>query len=197
MAAKGGAWARPGNYVSNGPYLLKDWVPGDHITLVKNPRFYDAASVRIDTVNYFPTGDSSAALKRFRAGELDTQTPVPTTEIGWLRANLKDQLHLTPSLAIAYLAINLNTPQLKDVRVRRALNLSYDRDAIAQKVLKLGDAPAYSYVPPGVSNYAGPRDGFPQHTPTRPHCRSAEADAGGRLRAIQSPPPDLCRLAQS
>lgn len=155
LAAKGGTWARPGSYVGNGAYLLKEWIPGDHITLVKNPRFYDAAHVRIDIVNYFPTADSEAALKRYRAGELDLQNPAPVQEIGWLRANMKPELHLTPSLALSYIAINLDDPALKDERVRRALNLVYNREAVVQKVLKLGETPAYGIVPPGVANYPG------------------------------------------
>ena len=99
VAAKGAAWARPGAYVSDGAYLLKEWMPNDHITLAKNPRFYDAAKVAIDTVVYLPTSDADAALRRFRAGELDLQSPVPATEIDWLRANLKGVLHVTPALA--------------------------------------------------------------------------------------------------
>ncbi|HWY65186.1 MAG TPA: ABC transporter substrate-binding protein, partial [Rhizomicrobium sp.] len=66
---------KPGAAVSDGPYLLKAWQPNDHVTLARNPAFYDAAAVKIDTVNYFPTADSQAALKRLRAGELDMQTP--------------------------------------------------------------------------------------------------------------------------
>jgi oligopeptide transport system substrate-binding protein len=155
MAAKNMAWARPGSYVGNGPYTLKDWVPGDHITLVKNPRFYDAAQIRIATINYFPIGDADAALRRFRAGALDIQSPVPTGQTGWLKANMPGALHVTPSLAIAYIAINLTDPPLKDARVRRALNLAYNREAITDKVLKQGEAPAYNYVPPGTANYPG------------------------------------------
>ena len=68
---------KPGAAISNGPYLLKAWQPNDHITLTKNPSFYDAAAVKIDTVNYFPTIDGQAALRRLRAGELDMQTPLP------------------------------------------------------------------------------------------------------------------------
>ena len=52
---------RKGAY--NGPYTLKSWTPNDRITLVKNPRFYDAASVKIDTVNFLPTSDTLAALR--------------------------------------------------------------------------------------------------------------------------------------
>ena len=145
----------PGATVSDGPYRLKSWIPNDHIALVKNPGFYDAASVKIDTVNYFPTADTEAALRRLRARELDMQTPLPSAELAWLRTNMPGALHIMPSLALAYLAINLRDPALADLRVRRALNLIYDREAVAEKVMKLGERPAYALVPPNVANYAG------------------------------------------
>ncbi len=152
---------KPGAYVSNGPYLLKAWQPNDHITLAKNPAFYDASTVKIDMVNYFPTVDSQAALRRLRAGELDMQTPLPTTELSWLRTNMPRALHIMPSLALAYLPMNLRDPALADIRVRRALALVYDREAVAQKVMKRGETPAYAYVPPGIGNYRnGPQLDF-------------------------------------
>jgi oligopeptide transport system substrate-binding protein len=146
---------RANAYVSDGAYRLNGWVPGDHLTLVKNPNFYDAASVKIDTVNYFPTADTEAALRRFRAGELDMQTPLPSAELAWLKTNMPGTLHIMPSLALAYIAINLRDPALADIRVRRALNLVYDREVVAEKVMKLGERPAYAFVPPNVANYAG------------------------------------------
>ena len=146
---------RPAGYVCNGPYRLKSWVPNDHIALVKNPMFYDAASVKIDTVNYYPTADTEAALRRLRAGELDMQTPLPSAQLAWLRANMPGALHIMPSLALGYIAINLRDPALADIRVRRALNLVYDREAVAGKVMKLGERPAYAFVPPNMANYAG------------------------------------------
>ncbi len=159
----------PATYVSDGPYRLKSWGPNDHIALVRNPAFYDAAGVKIDTVNYFPTADTEAALRRLRAGELDMQTPLPSGEIAWLRANMPSALHILPSLALAYVVINLRDPALADIRVRRALNLVYDREAVAQKVMKLGERPAYAFVPPKVANYAGgPRLDFrPMPYPAR------------------------------
>jgi oligopeptide transport system substrate-binding protein len=152
---------RPGAYISDGPYLLKSWLPNDHITLVRNPRFYDTAAVKIGTVNYYPTPDTEAALRRLRAGELDMQSPLPTVQVAWLRANMPGALHIMPSLALAYLAINLRDPALKDIRVRRALNLVYDREAVAGKVMKLNERPAYAFVPPNVAGYAdGPQLDF-------------------------------------
>ncbi|MBS0472219.1 MAG: peptide ABC transporter substrate-binding protein [Proteobacteria bacterium] len=155
VTAKGNAWSRPGNFVGNGAYVPKEWVVNDHITLVKNPRFYDAAHVRIDVVNYFPTDDSQSGLRRFRVHALDTQTPIPLTQIDWLRRTMPEALHLTPFLGLSYISINLRRPPLDDIRLRRALNLALDRETLTDKVLRLGEAPAYTMVPPGVANYPG------------------------------------------
>ncbi|MBV9989736.1 MAG: peptide ABC transporter substrate-binding protein [Alphaproteobacteria bacterium] len=153
--AKGDAWSHIGNFVGNGAYVPTAWVANDHVALAKNPRFYDAAHVRIDTVNYFPTEDSQSALKRLRAGEIDTQSPIPSTQIDWLRAHMAGWLRMKPFLAVSYFALNTSKPPLNDARVRKALNLVFDREIVTGKVLRLGDPPAYRLVPPGVANYPG------------------------------------------
>jgi oligopeptide transport system substrate-binding protein len=155
IEAKGEAWTRPGNFVSNGPYVLESWTPNDRVSLRKNPRFYDAANVQIDVVNYVPTPDGEAGLRRLRAGELDTQDPIPPLQIDFLRANMPDALHLVPTLTIAYLSINLTRKPLDDVRIREALNLAIDRETLVERILKLGEPPAYNMVPPGIANYPG------------------------------------------
>jgi oligopeptide transport system substrate-binding protein len=58
-----------------------------------------------------------------------------------------------PFLGISYVSINFRHRPLDDVRVRRALNLAYNREVVTQKVLRLGDPPAYNVVPPGVANF--------------------------------------------
>src|SRR5215469_891849 len=155
VLARGNAWSKPGNFVANGAYVPREWVANDHITLVKNPRFYDASHVRIDVVNYYPTQDTQAGLSRFRAGELDTQTPIPLALIDWMRTNFKTELRSVPFLGLSYVDINLRHPPLNDVRLREALNLAYDRETMTGKVLRFGDQPAYSLVPPGVANFPG------------------------------------------
>src|SRR5262245_27895599 len=155
VEAKGKEWVQPGNFVSNGPYVLKDWVPNDHLTVVKNPRLYDAANVKVDVVNYYPTPDGAAALRRLRAGELDTQDPISPLQIDFLRTNMPDALKITPTLTIAYLSINLTRKPLDDVRIREALNLAVDRETLVDRIIKLNDLPAYNTVPPGTANYPG------------------------------------------
>lgn len=155
VLSKGNAWVKPANNVCNGPYTFKEWIPNDHITMVKNPRFYDAAQVRIRTVNYFPTGDSQSALKMLLAGQLDTQETIPITEIGWMKRNMARALRLDPILSDTFLIFNFQRGKFADRRLREAMDLAYDRESATEKVIRLGDPPAYSIVPPGTANYPG------------------------------------------
>ena len=148
-------WTRPQNIVTNGAYLLKRWVPNDHILLVKNPRFYDADNVTIERVLYYPTPDYSAALKRFRTGEIDIQNGVPSEEINWLKYNMPSVLHASPFMSIRYVVFNTRVKPFDDLRVRTALSLAIDREVIAGRVMHAGERPAYAFVPPNMPGYPG------------------------------------------
>jgi oligopeptide transport system substrate-binding protein len=155
VLAKGGAWAKPGNYVANGAYLPTEWVPNDHLTLVKNPRFYDAQHVRIQTVTYKPTSDTLAALKLIRSGEIDTQNLLPTAEIDWMRAHIPRALQIRPMLGIVYIVPNFLRKPFQDVRLREAIALAYDRETMTNRIVRLGQPAAYHFVPPDTANYPG------------------------------------------
>ncbi|MBI1238766.1 MAG: peptide ABC transporter substrate-binding protein [Alphaproteobacteria bacterium] len=155
VEAEGKDWSgRPG-MVSNGPYTLDEWVPNDHIRLVKNPLFYDAANVALDAVSYFPTTDGEAALKQFRASELDLNNDLPISQLEWLRDNLPDAVRIHPFMLTTYVVFNLRHPPFDDVRVRRALTLAIDRDLLNYAVLKGIQVPAMALVPPGIHAYPG------------------------------------------
>jgi oligopeptide transport system substrate-binding protein len=151
----GNAWARPENAISNGAYVAREWLPNDHILLVKNDSFFDAHNVAIERVYYYPTEDYSAALKRFRAGDLDINIGVPSQEIGWVKSALPAELHITPYLETQYVIFNAVEKPFNDVRVREALSLAIDREVIAYKVMRAGERPAYAFVPPQMPSYPG------------------------------------------
>ena len=146
-------WTKPGRMVSNGPYMLAEWRPHDHVKLVKNPKFYDAANVKIDEVYFYPTDDDQAALKRFRNNELDTQYRWPLTEHKWLSQNIPNEARSYTALNVTFTSFNVKRKPLDDVRVRRALGEALDRDAIERDVYGhvYGEV-ADSLVPPGTSN---------------------------------------------
>ena len=155
----GDAWIQPANFVGNGPFVLKAWRLGDHVLAVKNPRFYDAGKVCIDRIYYYPTNNAISAERRVLRGELDINTDIQSNRIAFLKGQPRSApfVRVHTYLGVAYLAFNSGdqavTPALKDVRVRRALAMAIDRDFITDKLLRGGQLPAYSFVPPGVANY--------------------------------------------
>ena len=151
----GDDWVKPGNMVSNGAYKLADWKAHNYVKVVKNPLFFDAKNVAIDEVYYYPTDDVSAALSRFRAGELDANIGTrsfPMSQLPWLRENMPGQAHVTPMLGTEYIALNMRRPPFTDARLRKAVSLCIDRTVLTDKVLRDG-APTYAFVPPGINNY--------------------------------------------
>ena len=149
----GDDWIKPGNLVSNGPFTLAEFTPNDHIKLVKNPKFHDADSVKIDVVNYIPTEDRSTAIKRFEAGELDSNDDIPTEQLTDLKAKFGDQLRIGPYLGTYYYAIKTDKEPWSNPKLRRAISMAIDRDFLAEKVWQNSMLPGYSMVPPGIQGY--------------------------------------------
>lgn len=151
----GEAWAQPAHYVSDGPFRPVAWRLGDRIEAVKNPRFYDAANVCIDRIDYFPTADAVSAERRAARGELDINTSFLSNRLAHLRSGpLKPYVRVHPYLSVVYLPFNgRDVPALRDLRVRQALSMAIDRDFLTGKLLRAGQAPAYAFVPPGVADY--------------------------------------------
>jgi oligopeptide transport system substrate-binding protein len=153
----GDDWIRPGNLVSNGPYMMKSWRLGDNVHVVKNPKFWDAATVCVDEIRYYPTTDAISAERRVARGELDVNTDIQSNRIARLRKTMPGYVRTNTYLGVTYLAFNTSAksriPAFKDVRVRQALTMAIDRDFIAKGLLRGGQEPANTMVPPGVANY--------------------------------------------
>ena len=156
VEAHGDDFVRPENIVTNGAYVLAEFIPNSHIKATKNPEFHDAENVQIDTVFFYPTEDRSAALRRFRAGELHSNDDIPTEQAAWIRENIPDQFVSCPYLGTYYYAINTKNPPFDDVRVRRALSMAIDREFLADEIWASTMIPGYSLVPPGIDNYGEP-----------------------------------------
>jgi oligopeptide transport system substrate-binding protein len=154
LARLGAAFARPGNLVSNGAFVLKEWVPGSHVLAERNRRYWNDAATRLDAVRYFTISDENAELTRYRAGDLDVTSVVPRGQLDWIRANLPRELHISPQLATYFYGFNLDRPPFGGAKsLRRALSMVIDRERLAEIVLRAGELPAYGWVPPGVQDY--------------------------------------------
>jgi oligopeptide transport system substrate-binding protein len=171
----GADWIKPGNFVGNGPFTITEWTPNAQIVAVKNPKFYDAANVKLDKVIYYPDEDRNAVTKRFRAGEIDLADDFASEQIDFLKRELPNETRITPYLGTYYYTVNVKRKPFDDPRVRRALSLAIERDAITDKVLKTGEVPAYGVVPPGTGSWG---DGYrPEWASMGYQERVAEAKA--------------------
>jgi oligopeptide transport system substrate-binding protein len=146
----GNAWTRAEHFVSNGPFVLQEWIPGQVVRTRANPRFHDAANVRLAGVEYYPINDLNAGLRRFQTGQLDALTNFPPERLDWLRQNLPSELRLAPSLGVTVYVINHRLEKFKDPRVRRALTMSVDRRLLTERLVRAGDQPTNRFVPPAL-----------------------------------------------
>jgi oligopeptide transport system substrate-binding protein len=140
-------WTRPGIAVTNGPFMLKSWVPHDQIVLVKNPTYYEAAAIELDEVDHIVSDDDGTALKRYLSGDMDI-TRAPTRQLVALRKEYPDELRTGIMRATYFMPVNMTRgPLSTDVRLREALAMTIDRETIVAKILPRGQTPSYSFTP--------------------------------------------------
>ncbi|MFO1185621.1 MAG: peptide ABC transporter substrate-binding protein [Bauldia sp.] len=151
----GANFVRPGLMVSNGAFMLTEQVANDHITLSKNPHYWDAANVKIDKVMFFPTSDAAAAVRRFQAGDLDLNYNFPADQRDFLKQQLgADQVRVAPYLSTYYYVFDTRKEPFNDPNVRLALSMAIDRDFLSEKIYANTQLPLYSFVPPGLEGYS-------------------------------------------
>jgi oligopeptide transport system substrate-binding protein len=154
LAANGTEYARPGKLVSNGPFVLDDWVMGSHVLVRRNPHYWNDRATKLERVKFVHISDAGTELRQYRAGQLDFTFVVPAQQFPWIKQNLAQELHVAPQLSVYYYGFNLTQPPFKDnPKLRRALSLAIDRDKLTTAVTGVGEAPAYGWVPRGVWNY--------------------------------------------
>ena len=151
-AAIGPGFARAGTQVSNGAFVLKEWLQGSYIRAGRNPHYWNDAANKIDAVKYLQIADENAELRAYRAGELHCTYVVPRGQFDWIKENLGAELHVSPQLSIYYYGFNLDRKRFTP-KIRQALSMAIDRDRLANLVLRVGELPAWGWVPPGVHDY--------------------------------------------
>lgn len=146
-------WAVPGKLIGNGPFVLKDWQPNKILVVEKNPVYWNADKVNLNEVHFHPVEDVLTEERMFRAGQLHKTSSLPIEKIAGYRRENAPELRLHPYLGTYYYKLNTTVKPLDDVRVRKALAMSIDRELIVDKVAKGGQLPAYNFTPPDTQAY--------------------------------------------
>jgi len=150
----GNDWAVAGRLIGNGAYRLVEWVPGKQISLLRNTNFHHVGQVGIDRVIYYPISNPIEEQKLFQAGELDTTVEVAQQQVKWVSLTQPAEFWNRPQLGTYYYALNLMAEPFRgNLKLRQALTMAVNREALVNKVTRAGEAPAYGFVPPTVPGY--------------------------------------------
>lgn len=168
------AWTRAGNHVGNGPFMLKEWSPQQRVVVVRNPYYWDAKTVKLDQIHFYPTDDISTDERMFRTGQVDMTYELPNAKIDAYRRDYPESLRIEPYLGVYFYRCNVTRPPLNDKRVRQALALAIDRESIVRNVTRGNETPALAVSYPGTAGYS-PRA---QLTGTIADAKRLMAEAG-------------------
>lgn len=124
-------WEKP---INSGPFRVKEWTRGSHITLERNP-YYWGEPAYLDEVELSLVPDDNIRMLKFQAEELDVATNVPFNQVAALDALNGVSVQTAPLLSVDLIVINASRPPLDDVNVRLALNYATNRQAIIDVVL--------------------------------------------------------------
>ena len=123
------------------------------IVLARNPNYWDAATVKLDGIEFYPTEDIATEERMFRTGQLDKTNELPVAKIDTYRKDYPDALHIEPWLGLYFYRCNVTRPPLTDKRVRQALALAIDRESLIKNVVRGDEQPAYAVSYPGTAGY--------------------------------------------
>ncbi len=188
-------WTKPENIVTCGPYQMKERRIRDRIRLVKNPMYWGADDVKLETIDALAVQSNTTQLNMFMSGQMEWATDIPNSVLDDLkirdqekkkepgREEESDDLQITEQLATYFYRVNTTRPPLDNPKVRQALNMAINKQEIVEHVTRGGQVPAGSLVPPGITGYQGPPTA--SYDPEAARKLLEEALGGKKMRPIQ------------
>ncbi|MCB1278104.1 peptide ABC transporter substrate-binding protein [Prosthecobacter sp.] len=149
MTDRNTRWTRPGNLVGNGPFMLKSWRINQSVETIRNPYYWDAASVKLNGVTFIPISSDTTEERAFLDGQLHVTQTLPLAKIPGYRETRPDFYRDEPLLSTYFYRINTTRKPFDNPKVRRALALAIDRESICRNILRAGQKPATGLTPPG------------------------------------------------
>jgi oligopeptide transport system substrate-binding protein len=158
-------WVKPGNFVSNGAYILAEHKPGEEVVLTKNESYWDADNVAIETIELPIIIEPATSLAAFEAGDVDATNAMdagyPGEETARLIEEYPDEFVRLPRPGTWYVGLNTTAEHTNNLNFRRALSSAVDKRVILDEVIgKPWRIDAYGIIPPEIAGYQGKDIGF-------------------------------------
>ena len=150
-------WARVDNIVTSGAFELVEWGLNSHIRVEKRASYWDAGKVQLNAIVFYPTENLTTEERMFRDGQLHRTEDISLDKIPVYLRDDPELIEIAPYIGTYYYMVNTTRAPFDDVRVRKALAMTVDRDLLVETVLQGIVAPAYAVVPPGTLGYTPPQ----------------------------------------
>ena len=134
--------------VGTGPFVFKEWVPGSHLVLVKNPSYWKPGKPYLDRIIYKIVPDANALLNQLETGDIDTRLRLVNEHVDVVKKLPNVTLVSTPSIVPWLLWINQTGPPFNDKKVRQALAHGLDKERLTKTILGGHVTPAWQLLPP-------------------------------------------------
>jgi oligopeptide transport system substrate-binding protein len=146
-------WVQPGNIVSSGAFILKEWRPYERLVVERNPSYYDADRVALEEVQFLCVQEPATLVKLYESGEVHAMPGERIPAQFASRLEGRRDFSVAPAIFGVWMNMNTRRPPFDDPLVRYAVNMAVDKRRIAS-VLGSGRIPARGFVPPmpGYSN---------------------------------------------
>ena len=150
-------WTEPKNIVTCGPFKLEKWQHEYKLILVKNP-YYKNPEPKLEQIKYYMVPEQSSGFSLYLNDELDCidSRSIPISEIETVKK--MSETKIEPLLRGTYVGFNVNKPPFNNKLVRAAFSYALDRN-IFPKVLRRGEIPASTWIPPGLKEFYSPEIG--------------------------------------
>jgi ABC-type transport system substrate-binding protein len=137
--------------IGTGPFMMKEWIPGEHVLLVKNPHYFKQGLPYLDALDCRIMKDPLTATTALRAGEIDFITRIPMQQVPILERSPGITMVTGPAMIPTVGLHNLRVKPFNDLRARRAIGgYGLDRAEIARVAFQGRAKPLVSVLPPGV-----------------------------------------------
>ncbi len=157
VESAGEAWTDADRIVTNGAFLLSAMEPGEKITLKRNPNYHGVVDGNVEVVEVFIYKEHGGEPLKWYADHLIDYVNfywLPPEEADRARHQYADDYLTIPYFAELFLCFNTSRPPFSDGRVRKALALAIDREALAEIAFRGQLSPATGgFVPPGVPGH--------------------------------------------
>lgn len=134
--------------VGTGPFMVKEWVKGDHLTLVRNPNYWDAPRPYLDQITFQVVPDPEAQVLQLKTGAADILFAVPFKDLEDLASTPGITVDKHGSGSLTEIIMNNRVAPFDNAKVREALEYAIDRDQIGEVAMYGYDDPATDLLPP-------------------------------------------------